>query len=354
MSNFDLESYKVQPWPGFMHGVNLGGWFSQCPHIVEGYEHFITEKDFEVIRNWGCDHVRLPVDYKIFADEEMNFKESGFAYIQRAVDWSRAHGLNLIIDLHQTYGFAFHTYDKDDNFFTNETYQEFFYKSWEKLAEHFGKYSDTVAFELMNEVTEQKFSPVWNRIATTAIGRIRAIAPTVKVVVGSYWHNSAPGLKDLEIPKDDPNLVLNFHCYSPMIFTHQGAGWVPELTNFKGYSYKHSYAEYEQQNTELYPNNKGAFTMMPDMNVTIGPDYFEKQFEIALETAARYNLPLYCGEYGVIDQADPAPSLEWFRDISATFEKHGIGRAAWSYRWMNFGLEGPHYAGILSELVKLL
>lgn len=354
MSIQELANYKVQPWPGFVRGVNLGGWFSQCPHTVDNYENFIVEKDFEIIKNWGCDHVRLPIDYKIFADEQMNFKESGFAYIQRAIDWSRAHGLNLILDLHQTYGFAFHTYDQNDNFFTNETYQEFFYSIWEQFAKRFGKYSDTVAFELMNEVTEQKFSPAWNRIATTAIGRIRAYAPTVKVIVGSYWHNSAPGLKDLEIPKDDPNLILNFHCYSPMIFTHQNAGWVPELRGFENYPYRHTYAEYEATNTGLYPGNKGAFTMMPDMNATIGPEYFERQFEIALETAQKYNLPLYCGEYGVIDQADPEASLEWFTDINSAFVKHGIGRAAWSYRGMNFGLEGAHYASVFDRLVKVL
>lgn len=350
----NIADYKVKSWPGFTKGVNLGGWFSQCPHVVYGYENFIVEKDFEVIKSWGCDHIRVPVDYKIFADEEMNFKESGFDYIQRAINWSRKYGLNMILDLHQTYGFAFHTYDPNDNFFTNETYQNFFYNTWAEFAKRFGQYSDTVAFELMNEVTEQKFSATWNKIACTAIARIREYAPTIKVVVGSYWHNSAPALKDLELPKDDPNLVLNFHCYSPMIFTHQGAGWVPELQKFINYPYKHTYAEYEEQNTALYPQNKGAFTMMPDMNASIGVEYFEKQFEVALETAAKYDLPLYCGEYGVIDNADPDESLKWFADIHTAFENHGIGRACWSYRAMNFGLEGPHYAGIIKELVKLL
>lgn len=348
-SNMSTLEFK-----GYKKGVNLGGWLSQCMHTTERYETFINRKDFDIIKSWGCDHVRLPIDYKVFADEAMNFRPSGFDYVARAIEWAKESGLNIVLDLHQTYGFAFHTYDKNDNFFTNETYQEFFYKTWEEFAKRFGQYSDFVAFELMNEVTEQKFSDAWNRIATTAIKRIRAIASDVKIVVGSYWHNSAPALKDLDIPKDDPNLVLNFHCYSPMIFTHQGAGWVPELINFKGYQYKHTYAEYEKQNSKLYPSNAGSFAMMENQNDTIGVEYFVKQFEVAIETAKKYNLPLYCGEYGVIDQADPAPTLEWFTDIHAAFEKYGIGRAVWSYRSMNFGVEGEHYAGIHKELIKLL
>ena len=26
---------------GYMHGINLGGWFSQCDYSKERYDHFI-------------------------------------------------------------------------------------------------------------------------------------------------------------------------------------------------------------------------------------------------------------------------------------------------------------------------
>ena len=47
---------------GYMHGVNLGGWLSQCDHTKERYETFITKKDIETIKDWGLDHIRVPVD----------------------------------------------------------------------------------------------------------------------------------------------------------------------------------------------------------------------------------------------------------------------------------------------------
>lgn len=352
--NSSSVTSNPQSWSGHKRGVNLGGWLSQCPHTTDRYESFICEDDFRIIREWGCDHVRVPVDYKVFADEEMNFIESGFTYIQRAVDWTRKHGLNMVLDLHQTYGFAFHTYDRDDNFFTNEKYQEFFYRTWEELALRFGKYSDTVAFELMNEVTEQRFSPVWNKIVCTAIARIRKIAPETTIVVGSYWHNSAVALRDIEVPTGDRNIVLNFHCYSPILFTHQGAGWVPQLTDLKDFTYKHTYAEYDRANVARYPENKGAFDMMDDTNETIGPEYFRRQFTEAIAAGSKWNLPLYCGEYGVIDRADPNETVKWFADIHQAFEDYGIGRAAWNYRQLDFGLEGEHYSGVLNELLKVL
>ena len=37
----------MQKFNGFMHGVNLGGWFSQCNHTQERYDNFIKEEDFK-------------------------------------------------------------------------------------------------------------------------------------------------------------------------------------------------------------------------------------------------------------------------------------------------------------------
>ena len=50
---------------GFRRGINLGGWLSQCDYSQERLNGFITEEDFGVIRDWGLDHVRIPVDYNV-------------------------------------------------------------------------------------------------------------------------------------------------------------------------------------------------------------------------------------------------------------------------------------------------
>ena len=74
----------------------------------------------------------------------------------------------------------------------------------------------------------------------------------------------------------------------------------------------------------------------------------------AVNAAARYDVPLYCGEYGVIDCARPEDALVWFTLIHGAFEKYGIGRAAWSYREMDFGLSDARMDGVRDELVKVL
>ena len=69
------------------HGINLGGWLSQCCHEVEHYETFIKEEDIEQIAAWGLDHVRIPVDYEVLETETGEPIENGYGYIKQVLDW---------------------------------------------------------------------------------------------------------------------------------------------------------------------------------------------------------------------------------------------------------------------------
>ena len=68
---------------GFYRGVNLGGWFSQCDYSKERLDHFIEEKDMDVIAGWGLDHVRLPMDYNVLETADGELSEEGFGRIAR-------------------------------------------------------------------------------------------------------------------------------------------------------------------------------------------------------------------------------------------------------------------------------
>ena len=70
-----------------------------------------------------------------------------------------------------------------------------------------------------------------------------------------------------------------------------------------------------------------SYTIFNEDIRPIGPAFFEGLFEPALKTAAERDIPLYCGEYGVIDLADRADAVRWLSDIHDAFEKYAIGRA---------------------------
>jgi len=341
----------MKKFTGYQRGVNLGGWLSQCDYSKDRLERFIQEEDLAVIAGWGADHVRLPVDYNVFEDDNGNYIEEGFSYVQRAIDWCGKNGLNMILDLHKTAGYSFDDGEKEAGFFESEALQERFCRLWEEFARRFGKYSDRVAFELLNEVTDEKYSPIWNAVAKRCVERIRAICTDVKILIGSYCWNSVGTIFALDHPYDD-NIVYNFHCYSPMLFTHQTAAWVEGMVPDLHVRYPAPTAEYFKVCDEKVPDMKSRMELTTCEKY--GPEFFIEQFAEAAKIAEERGTCLYCGEYGVIDQADPEDTLRWYQDINAAFEHFGIGRAAWSYRRMDFGLADEHMAPVIDRLVKYL
>ena len=342
----------MKSWPGYERGINLGGWLSQCPHTRERYETFLAEDDIRTIRDWGFDHIRVPVDYELVQDERGALREEGFAYIQRAIDWSRRYGLNMILDLHRTCGFSFDAAHGEHGFFEDAALQERFYRLWEEFARRFARYEDTLAFELLNEVTEQRCSETWNRIAAACVARIRAIAPTVKILLGGYWNNSIEALPDLLTPPDG-NIVYTFHCYEPLIFTHQGAYWIPGMDTDFRLSAAASYGEMEACSRRQLQHWHAGFDGL-DPAGRLSADYFERRFAEAVRLAEARGTALYCGEYGVIDRAAPEDALRWFACIHEAFEKFGVGRAVWTYRAMDFGLADARLDGVRERLLPLL
>ncbi|MBR5372618.1 MAG: glycoside hydrolase family 5 protein [Oscillospiraceae bacterium] len=309
---------------GFRKGINFGGWMSQCDYSEDRLNNFITEKDFAQVADWGFDHVRIPVDYNILEKEDGSVLEDGYQRLANALALCKKYGLRLIIDLHKTAGFSFDTYaENESGFFENEKYQARFYALWEEMARRFGA-EETVAFELLNEVTDKEFIDAWNRIAKECIRRIRAIAPQILILVGSYWNNSAETVEALEPPYDS-RVIYNMHCYEPLVFTHQGAYWTDRIDPEKR-------MKFEESETSL--------------------EYFENLFASAIAKTNAENTGLYCGEYGVISFVTPEDAVKWFRCINTVFKKYGIGRAMWNYKEMDFGLTDPRLDGVREELLQ--
>lgn len=343
----------MKKWLGFEKGVDLGGWLSQCDHTKERYENFIKEEDFKEVASWGADHVRVPVDYNPVETNDGDYKEEGFAYIQNAIDWCKKYNLNMILDLHKTFGYSFDSGEKEDGFFENEKYQERFYKLWEEFARRYGKYHDTVAFELLNEVTLPSYCDTWNRVADTCIQRIRKIAPSVTILVGGYWNNAAAAVKDIKLSSYD-NIVLNFHCYEPLVFTHQGAHWIDTMPLDFRIKFPGNVNDYVEKMRPIFDDQIEGFLACNDGKEAVEPAYFEKVFDEAIKVAEEKNTSLYCGEFGVINLADTESTLNWYKMILPALKKNNIGFAAWSYKEMDFGLIDDHMKPVIADIKKEL
>lgn len=342
----------MKKFAGYEKGVDFGGWLSQCSeYTTEHYKTFITEKDFEIVAGWGCDHIRLPVDYQVFQKEDGSFIEEGFGYVENAVSWAKKNHLNLILDLHKTLGYSFDVDLSKNSFFDDEKLQSYFYALWEQFTLRFAKNKDMIAFELLNEVTSPSYSDAWNKIVSKVIQKIRETAPEIKILVGGYWNNSIDALKDLDKPADE-NIVYNFHCYDPLLFTHQGAEWVGGMPHEFRLNYPCAFKEHNDQARKL--GFKDFIVHVDDESQKFGKDYFKNKFKAGIKVCEERNVALYCGEYGVINKASAEDTLTWYKDINAAFKESGIGRACWSYRSMSFGLVDDHMKAVLGEMIKYL
>ena len=342
----------MKRWLGYEHGINLGGWLSQCDHTKERYDNFIKEDAFKQISEWGLDHVRIPIDYNLVETKEGDYIEEGFHYIDLAVQWSREYNLNMILDLHKTFGFSFDEGHNEKGFFENEDYQERFYRLWEEFARRYGNVGEHLAFEILNEVTNKEYCDLWNEISKKCIAKIRAIAPDVKILIGGYYNNSIEALPDL-LPPYDENIIYNFHCYEPLIFTHQGAPWIRTMDTSFRIPITAPYKDLDVA-TKKYTDQATVSFASFDQNTSLSSEYFEKVFKEAVRICEERNVALYCGEYGVIDRADPKDALAWYKIISKEFNRSGIGRAAWSYKEMDFGLIDDHMSSVFDEIIKEL
>jgi hypothetical protein len=82
--------------------------------------------------------------------------------------------------------------------------------------------------------------------------------------------------------------------------------------------------------------------------------YLAGLIQPAVEFARTQRVPVYCGEFGVIDQAPLANRIRWTRDMVSLLREQEIGYGYWSYKAMDFGLVDRDGRLVDRELVDIL
>lgn len=328
----------MHPLQERLRGLNLGGWFSQIdcieekdpagfPGLYSHMETFLGPVDFDRIKGWSFNHVRLPVDYfNFFQGESLAQDERAFALLDRAVEQIRAAGLLLILDLHKCPGHDFHLgTTQAQPFFTDAGHRADAKRVWSVLAERYG-HIPGVLLEILNEPVAPS-AQIWNEVKDELFWHIRKIAPRAPIVVGSNLWNNPEQFAQLT-PIDDDNILYSFHSYQPVTFTHQFAPWIQEPYFHQQRTWPGDYAPPSGDNRTKLPLEHGVWNK----------DRLRKTLENALEFRAKFRVPVACNEFGVYVQTERQSQLNWTRDFTSLLREADVGFTYWNYKNLDFGV----------------
>lgn len=310
------------------HGTNASGWFAQV-YDRQGYtkEHFqtwITAEDLALMKAMGFDHVRLSVNPEpMFTMNHPNDIPAEYlGYLDAAVKMILDHDLAVIIDIHPEDDFKKRL--TDDNFVPQ------FADFWRALAQHYSSWDpDRVFFEVLNEPEQERYR--WYGVQAKLVAAIRQGTPQHTIIAaGAQWSNDDE-LVFLE-PIRDPNVIYNFHFYSPYLFTHQGATWGVYYWRWvKGLRYP-STLESSQKAALSVPEAADRLAVIRYGYEHWNADRIDGEISQIAQWGQQHNAPVICDEFGVYrDYADPHDRAEWIKDVRTSLERHGIGWTVWDY-----------------------
>jgi endoglucanase len=313
-------------------GTNLSHWLSQSEERGEARRTHIQEDDFARLDSLGFDFVRIPIDEVQFWDEEGNKLPEAWQLLTQALDWSVKHHLRAIVDLHiirSHYFNAVNEGQEDANtLFTSEKAQQDLINLWYQLSEALKGYSnDSVAYEFMNEPVAPEHEQ-WNQLVAKVHAALRKVEPKRTLVIGSNLWQGYQTIKYLRVPENDKNIVLSFHYYNPMILTHYGAWWTP-IGKYKG---KVNYPGIlvSKEDFEAAPDSLKP-ELEPYLTQEYNIDKIRADFKDAIEAAKKYNLQLFCGEWGVYEPVDRNLAYAWTKDMLKVFDEFNIAWTTWCY-----------------------
>jgi endoglucanase len=167
-------------------------------------EVYIGEEDVRFIKAAGFDTVRVPLHWRLFVEPgdggTNQFTGPGWLLLDRLVDWCRASGLRVIIDLHAAPGGQTGVnHDDGPGFpltFYVPQYRRLTIALWRELAAHYRDDPTILGYDLLNEPIspysdEDFLNPRLEPFYRDIVAAIRSVdANHLVLLAGAQWSTS--------------------------------------------------------------------------------------------------------------------------------------------------------------------
>lgn len=272
-------------------GVNVLGY-------DPGWEHpsmarFVPQH-FKIIRTAGFKTVRVVLQAFRFEDRDGQLDPGFLAELDEHVKAALDAGLIVILDEHDFTSCA------EAAAACRIKLNAF----WTQIAPRYKAAPGRLMFEILNEPHGAISDEVWNAQLVETLIIIRATNPTRNVVIGPGHWNSLKSLATLQLPENDHHIIVTYHYYTPMEFTHQGAA-------FAG---------------PKFAARTGVVWGSPEELKVLNADFDEVK-----AWSAAHNRPIFLGEFGVYDRAEMSERVKWTNAVRQAAEARGFSWAWWQF-----------------------
>ena len=229
----DISSMELVAEMGI--GWNLGNSFDVRSKNKTAWGNPLpTGEHISDIKDMGFKTLRIPVtwDYDQEENSPYTIERAYLSRIQLIVNEGLNNGMHVIINTHH-----------DDWIIpTNADAEEVknrLSSLWTQVANHFKAYGDKLIFEIMNEPRLMNSPEEWsggtqegrdvvNDFHKVSVEAIRATGGNNSnrhLMVSTYAASSTTNaMRDLEVPNNDPNIIISVHSYFPWSFAGQEDG----------------------------------------------------------------------------------------------------------------------------------
>ena len=259
-------------------------------------ENWITARDFDLLRAWRFNVVRLPFHHALLEDDAHpgELRPDAFRWLDRAVDLARAAGIYVILDLHGAPG------GQSLDGVTGEAGRNRFWQPenrrrgawlWQRIAEHFRDEPTVAAYDLLNEPYGTMSS---DNHDADLVGAMDEMIRAIRQVDERHLIFCAGSLRGIE-------------AYGP-----------PEARGWKNVGYTEHF----------YPGVYGGTSTLETHARFLGSNLAARA-----ELLKTWHAPYFAGEFNVV--FDHAGGADMMRRYYDEFARHGWAATSWAYKLLN-------------------
>jgi len=203
---------KLPRWRGF----NL------LEKFTVGNQRPFVEQDFEWLAGWGFNFVRLPLDYRCWAETPaIEFNTPTLRELDHAIEFGRQYGVHVNLNFHYAPGYCVNIPQAQRTLWSDAAMQAQFARHWGVFANRYkGIPNRQLSFDLVNEPSGVA-NAGYAAVMAQAVAAIRAEDPTRLIIAdGNQWGTQpVPELVPLGIAQSTRG-------YEPMLVSHYRASWI--------------------------------------------------------------------------------------------------------------------------------